>query len=313
MTTSPASEVPMSDKDYCQIATDTFQGYADDNLEGKPLWESIEMDFEDWTKEHWDAINGKTWTAIKAFCLPLGVWIDDYKGHGSRSEILMKLVSAAKFDTKLKDWDMDRIEDVQNTYGKVSRGIALRLQHLRGKEPEEIQQFQDTGYQPTQEPQYTHKNQRHSDHELAPIWISDSVPPPGKMIALDFGRYNICNRRNDHQPTPTPVSNPVPNSFNSEIQKDCECIPECLTALASPAQVPSGQAPPSQAAPTNAPLIQAPLAQVPPVQVSLVPASPRQAPSVQAPAAQELPVQAPPVLAAQCKHFQNKYPWYMHP
>ena len=59
----------------------------------------------------------------------------------------MKLVSATKFDSKLKDWDMDRIEDVQNTYGKVSKGIFLRLQHLRGEEPEEIQQFQDTGFQ----------------------------------------------------------------------------------------------------------------------------------------------------------------------
>ena len=59
MTTSPASEVPMSDKDYRQIATNTFQGYADDNLEGKLLWESIKMDFKDWTKEQWDVINGK--------------------------------------------------------------------------------------------------------------------------------------------------------------------------------------------------------------------------------------------------------------
>ena len=52
MTTSPASEVPMSDKDYRQIATNTFQGYADDNFEGELLWESIKIDFEDWTKEH---------------------------------------------------------------------------------------------------------------------------------------------------------------------------------------------------------------------------------------------------------------------
>ena len=51
MTTSPASKVPISDKNYRQIAIDIFQGYADDNLEGKLLWESIKMDFEDWTKE----------------------------------------------------------------------------------------------------------------------------------------------------------------------------------------------------------------------------------------------------------------------
>ena len=73
MTTSPASEAIMSDQDYRQIATDTFQRYADENLEGKPLWESIKIDFENWTKEHWDAINGKTWSAIKGFCIPCGV------------------------------------------------------------------------------------------------------------------------------------------------------------------------------------------------------------------------------------------------
>ena len=37
MTTLPALKIPMSDKNYRQIATDTFQGYADNNLEVKPL------------------------------------------------------------------------------------------------------------------------------------------------------------------------------------------------------------------------------------------------------------------------------------
>ena len=134
MTASPASEVIMSDKDYRQIATDTFQGYADENLEGKPLWESIKTDFEDWTKEHWDAINGKTWSAIKGFCIRR-VWIEDYKGHGSRSEILMKFVSATKYDTELKDWDMDRIKEVENTYGTVSRRIQRRKQKLSDNIP----------------------------------------------------------------------------------------------------------------------------------------------------------------------------------
>lgn len=39
-------EVIMSDKNYCQIVTNAFQGYANDNFEGKPLWESIKIDFE---------------------------------------------------------------------------------------------------------------------------------------------------------------------------------------------------------------------------------------------------------------------------
>ncbi len=69
MASSTALEVIMSHEDYRKIATDTFQGYADEDLEGKLLWESIKMDFENWTKEHWDAINGKTWSAIKRFLL----------------------------------------------------------------------------------------------------------------------------------------------------------------------------------------------------------------------------------------------------
>lgn len=51
MTISPALKVLMSDKDYCKIATDIFQRYADDNLEGKLFLESIKIDFEDWTKK----------------------------------------------------------------------------------------------------------------------------------------------------------------------------------------------------------------------------------------------------------------------
>ena len=141
MTTSPASEAIMSDQDYCQIATDTFQGYADENLKGKPLWESIKIDFKDWTKKHWNAINGKTWSVIKGFCIPRGVWIEDYKVHGSQSEILMKLVSTTKYDTELKDWDMDRIKEVENIYGKVSRGIHLQMQKLLGNIPDKQQQF----------------------------------------------------------------------------------------------------------------------------------------------------------------------------
>ena len=35
MTTSPGSEIIMTDKDYNQIATDIFQRYADERFEGK--------------------------------------------------------------------------------------------------------------------------------------------------------------------------------------------------------------------------------------------------------------------------------------
>ena len=287
MTTSPASEAIMSDQDYCQIATDKCQGYADENLEGKPFWESIKIDFEIWTKKHWDAINGKTWSAIKGFCILCGVWIEDYKVHGSRSEILMKLVSTTKYDTKLKDWDMDRIKEVENTYGKVSRGIHLRMQKLLGNIPDEQQRFQETGFQtpPQQavvEPLYpalsnlspyayrSRQSQLPQKQDPLPQPFSQQTPQqPGQSSSHQqpFVSQDVRNQRyqpthgpqyapenkwrhSNYQPAPTPVSNPVPNSFTSEIWKDCKCIPECSTALAPPAQVLSAQAPS-----TNAPYI----------------------------------------------------------
>ena len=144
MTTSPALQIIITDKDYRQIATNMFQGYADERFEGKLLWRSMKIDFKYWTKEHWDALDGKTWNKILTYCIPRGVWIEE---SDNQSEVLMKLVSAPTYDIDLEDWDMDRINKVAKTFGKASRGIHLRLQHLRGEEPEEIQQFQDTGFQ----------------------------------------------------------------------------------------------------------------------------------------------------------------------
>ena len=126
MTTSSTPQVIMTDKDYRQIALNTFQGYAEQELEGKLLWESIKMDFKLWTKKEWDAaINGNTWSMIKKYCIPWGIWIDCYEYDSNQSEILMKLVSAPTYDIDLKDWDMDRINEVTKTFGKISRGIHL--------------------------------------------------------------------------------------------------------------------------------------------------------------------------------------------
>lgn len=50
---------------------------------------------------------------------------------------------------------MDRIKAVENIYGKVSRGIHLRIQALLGNIPDEpqIQQFNDIQFQtPPQQP-----------------------------------------------------------------------------------------------------------------------------------------------------------------
>ena len=127
MASSPAPDVILSAKDYRQIVIDTFQGYADEEFEGKPLWRALKIDFKDWTKEHWNALNGKTWKKILTYCIPRGIWIEE---SNNQSEVLMKLVSAPTYDIYLEDWDIDCINKVAQTYGKISRVVALWLRHL---------------------------------------------------------------------------------------------------------------------------------------------------------------------------------------
>ena len=129
MASSLTSEVILSDEDYRKLATDTFQKYARVDIEDSLLLEAIQIDFEHWTKENWEAIDGNTWMTIKQHCIPRGVWIDHYGNNGTRAEILMKLVST-EYDDDLKDWDMNRIKQVEKTYDKVSRAIQLRKQEL---------------------------------------------------------------------------------------------------------------------------------------------------------------------------------------
>ena len=43
----------MSDKDHCQIIIDAFKGYAENNLEGKPLWELIKYTLKTGQKNIW--------------------------------------------------------------------------------------------------------------------------------------------------------------------------------------------------------------------------------------------------------------------
>ena len=50
----------------------------------------------------------------------------------------MKLVSAPTYDIDLEDWDIDRINKIAKTYGRVFRGIHLQIQYLRDEEPKKI-------------------------------------------------------------------------------------------------------------------------------------------------------------------------------
>lgn len=45
-------KVIISDKNYCQIVSDIFQGYANENFEAILIWKIIKNDFEYWTKEN---------------------------------------------------------------------------------------------------------------------------------------------------------------------------------------------------------------------------------------------------------------------
>lgn len=46
MTISPTLQVIISDKDYCQITSNTSYQYANKNLKGEFFWESIKIDFK---------------------------------------------------------------------------------------------------------------------------------------------------------------------------------------------------------------------------------------------------------------------------
>lgn len=95
----------------------------------------MKIDFKHWTKEHWNALDGKTWNKILTYCILCSIQIEE---SDNQSEILMKLVSAPMYDINLKDWDMHYINNIAITYGKSSRGIAFWLQHLQSKKLKEI-------------------------------------------------------------------------------------------------------------------------------------------------------------------------------
>ena len=116
-------------------------------------------------------------------------------------------------------------------------------------------------------------------------------------------QFQNQHKPHDHQPSPTPVSNPVPYCPTSEIQDNRECISERSTA---PLQVPATQAPKLQAL-----LIQAPQRQVIWIHAPPIPAPSVPALSVQAPPVQRPPTSAPlaPLALVECDRGQpGKHP-----
>ena len=147
---------------------------------------------------------------------------------------------------------MNRIKQVEETYGKVSRGIQLRKQELLANQPDAPTVQAATLFK---KPQPSASRNAYPSQDALTIPVATFFEKP--LTACDIGRYKIRNIRNDPKPAPTPVLNlkstsvkpylddstsiddhqPVPNSFTSEIRDKSECIPECLTGPAPPAHL----------------------------------------------------------------------------
>ena len=61
---------------------------------------------------------------ITKYYIPRSIWIDSYKDDSSQFKILMRLVSAPRYDVYLKDWDMDYINCVAQFYSKISKIVT---------------------------------------------------------------------------------------------------------------------------------------------------------------------------------------------
>ena len=59
-----------------------FQQYSDCHLEDYSLWNVIQIDFEDFEVEHFNKLNGKTWSVLRDYCYTHGFWINHNFGPG---------------------------------------------------------------------------------------------------------------------------------------------------------------------------------------------------------------------------------------
>ncbi len=115
-------------KKLCKYVTAEFQGFAYWNLEDLQLFHAIHNTFKNWPQYQWTAINDITWGTIKRCCILRAIWID-HLTISSAPEIMVRLVWT-RYDANLKDWDLERIRQVEEIYGQVSRGIQLQKQEL---------------------------------------------------------------------------------------------------------------------------------------------------------------------------------------
>lgn len=64
---------------------------------------------------------------IKTMCFSYDISVDNYKGHNSQFEIVIKLVLTSTYKINLEDWDMNDINKIAKTHSKVSGNITLWL------------------------------------------------------------------------------------------------------------------------------------------------------------------------------------------
>lgn len=85
---------------------------------------TLRINFKCWTKENWDGLNSKTQKKILGYYILCIIWIEE---SDNQSKVLIKLSLALTYNIYLKDWNMDHINKVAQTFGKISRGIVLWL------------------------------------------------------------------------------------------------------------------------------------------------------------------------------------------
>ena len=89
MASLPILKVFPSDDVYRKFILDTLQEYALSKLEDTFFSGAMRLDFENWTGEVLERINGLIWSKIKKFCIPRAVSIDETKDNAASSEILL--------------------------------------------------------------------------------------------------------------------------------------------------------------------------------------------------------------------------------
>ena len=66
---------------------------------------------------------------IKQHCIFHSIWIKHYRNYGSQTNILIKLV-LTEYNDNLKNWDINCMNQVEKTYGKIFKSTQYQKQKL---------------------------------------------------------------------------------------------------------------------------------------------------------------------------------------